>query len=436
MSAWEDFLERMAMEIQSFLDDSATLPASSEAPSAVQPGKIMVCFVNRYMKALDGVKYKIRFDGQELAGTTSEANYCIEFQPRTLGPVRVSVWSRQRKDYKELDPVTPLAGKPVLVRKCLNTVKVLGRTDTPERPQTPPPRPQSPRPAPPPGPSPGINQGIQPVPSQRDERGNPLFPAERPVPDAITVAQLRTIFPKNKGGAPTDAHLQAVADELNADLVKYKLDTAIRRAHFFGQIKREAGPTLSGAAESFDYSPDGLKVTFGYYKRHPKEADSDGRIITKLPNGKKTIDQAAAQETIANKAYGTEKKKKELDNTEAGDGWSFRGRGMKQLTGRGNYRAFTSRHGKIWGGTVDFELRPDLVAQMPYAIRSAVSFWLDNKCWQAADNGITDAAIDAVTRIVNAGEIVIHQKGGYADAASNPVLLRRSYVNLAYAAFT
>ncbi|MBD5802129.1 hypothetical protein AZOA_15550 [Azoarcus sp. Aa7] len=435
MSAWEDFLERIAKEVQSFLDDSATFPASSEAPSAVQPGKIMVCFVNRYMKALDGVKYKIRFDGQELAGITSEGNYCIELQPRTLGPVRVSVWSRQRKDYKELDPVTPLAGKPVLVRKCLNTVKVLGRTDTPAVPQTPPPRPQNPRPAPPPGPSPETNQGIQPAPSQHDERGNPLFPAARPVPDTITVAQLRTIFPKNKGGAPTDAHLQAVADELNADLAKYKLDTVYRRAHFFGQVKREAGPTLSGAAESLDYSPEGLKNTFGYYKRNPKEAEADGRGVTKLPNGS-TQGKPADQETIANKVYGTGKKKTELGNTEPGDGWRFRGRGMKQLTGHRNYRAFSSRHREIWGGSVDFEQQPDLVAQMPYAIRSAVSFWLDNKCWQAADNGITDAAIDAVTRIVNAGEIVIHQKGGYPIAASNPVVQRRSYVNLAYAAFS
>lgn len=435
MSAWEDFLERMAKEIHSFLDDSATLPASSKAPSAVQPGKIMVCFVNRYMKALDGVKYKIRFDGQGLAGTTSEGNYCIELQPRTLGPVRVSVWSRQRKDYKELDPVTPLAGKPLLVRKCLNTVKVLGRTDTPAEPQTPPPRPQNPRPAPPPGPSPETNQGIQPAPSQHDERGNPLFPAARPVPDTITVAQLRTIFPKNKGGAPTDAHLQAVADELNADLAKYKLDTVYRRAHFFGQVKREAGPTLSGAAESLDYSPEGLKNTFGYYKRNPKEAEADGRGVTKLPSGA-TQKKAAAQETIANKAYGAQGVGPTLGNTAPTDGWSFRGRGMKQLTGRDNYFRFTSSHKAIWEGTLDFCEEPDLVAQMPYAIRSAVSFWLDKKCWKAADDGIADAAIDAVTQLVNAGEIAKHKKGGYKTDAENPVLLRRSYVSLAYSAFT
>ena len=73
---------------------------------------------------------------------------------------------------------------------------------------------------------------------------------------------------------------------------------------------------------------------------------------------------------------------------------------------------------------------------MPYAVRSAVSFWLDKKCWKAADDGITDAAIDAVTQLVNAGEIAKHKKGGYKTDAENPVLLRRSYVSLAYSAFT
>ena len=91
MSAWEDFLERMAKEIHSRLDGGAPLPAATGKPSAAPPGKVMVCFVNRYMKALDGVKYKIRFDGQELTGTTSEGRYCIELQPGTLSPVQVSV---------------------------------------------------------------------------------------------------------------------------------------------------------------------------------------------------------------------------------------------------------------------------------------------------------------------------------------------------------
>ncbi len=73
---------------------------------------------------------------------------------------------------------------------------------------------------------------------------------------------------------------------------------------------------------------------------------------------------------------------------------------------------------------------------MPYALRSAVSFWVTKKCYVEADKGITDAAIDAVTKIVNSGEITLNQQGTYKDPKANPVLLRRQYVKLAYAALT
>ncbi len=67
-------------------------------------------------------------------------------------------------------------------------------------------------------------------------------------------------------------------------------------------------------------------------------------------------------------------------------------------------------------------------------LRLAVWFWLENKCYTAADGGIEDAHIDAVTKIVNAGELVNHQKGAYKEHA-NPVENRRKYTKLAYYAF-
>lgn len=432
--SWEDFLERAAREFRSLLDSYKAFEPLDTRPAPDTPGKVMVCFVNRYMKALDGVKYRIRFDGKELAGTTSENAYCIELQPASLSPVRVWVWSHHRGDYKELDPVRPRANEPVLVRKRLDTLKVLGQTDTPEKPKAPAPRPDSPRSAPPPAPSPESAQGVQPLPPERDERGNPLIPVERPVPDRITVEQLRTIFPKNKRGAPSDAHLQAVIDELNIDLARFKLDTVFRRAHFFGQLKRESGPTLSGAAESLSYSPARLMSTFSYYAARPNEAQSDGAVSISSPSGEQV--KPAVRETIANKAYGPHGSGPTLGNVEPGDGWRFRGRGMKQLTGRLNYRAFSNSHRSMWGENLDFEQEPDLVAGMPYAIRSAVFFWVENRCWRAADSGISEAAIDAVTKIVNSGEIRKHAKGKYPKDSENPVLLRRNYVKLAYAAFT
>jgi predicted chitinase len=75
-----------------------------------------------------------------------------------------------------------------------------------------------------------------------------------------------------------------------------------------------------------------------------------------------------------------------------------------------------------------------LLESFPYTLRSAVWFWVANNCYAAADGGIEDTHIDAVTKIVNAGELVNHQKGAYKDRL-NPVECRRKYTKLAYDAF-
>jgi len=134
----------------------------------------------------------------------------------------------------------------------------------------------------------------------------------------------------------------------------------------------------------------------GYYIQHPDEA---------------IVDHGHA-EVIANKAYGPHAHKGiELGNTQEGDGWKYRGRGLKQITGRDNYRSFTSGYRAIWGGNEDFEANPDLLTRMPYSLRAAIWFWMTKTnhdhqhCWQLADHGVTEADVNAVTRIVNHGEL-------------------------------
>lgn len=407
MSRWRDFLDDV------FADKS-------------KPGSVMICFVNRYLEGMDGIRYKIRHDGVERAGTTTSDDYSVELKPKSLMPIETYVWSRKAGKFKRLDDVVPEMGRKKLVRKVLKTFKVQARTK--ELPTSAPkPRPSHPAAAPAPAPSPTSAQGVIPK-QQLNESAQPQLKVDRPVPGQITVVQLRKIFPLNKG-VPTDAHLQAIADELNTDLVKYRLDTPTRRAHFFGQIKRES-PDLSGAAESLNYTPQGLKI-FSYYVKHPEEAQADGRLEVKGLDGKKKVIRAANQEVIANKVYGTR-----MGNIDKpGFGWRYRGRGIKQLTGLSNYEAFNSRYCHYWSGEPNFVVNPDLVAMFPYTLRSAVYFWVDNFCWKYADGGMGDASIDAVTKIVNAGEIANHRKGKYRPH-EDPVLLRRINVRLAYAAFT
>jgi predicted chitinase len=112
----------------------------------------------------------------------------------------------------------------------------------------------------------------------------------------------------------------------------------------------------------------------------------------------------ADYEAVANGAYGG---RAELGNGDyaSGDGWKFRGRGLKQLTGRANYRMFT-----VWykanlsewpSEDQDFVATPDLLVQIKYAVRSACYFWVDHDLHLVADGGPTDAVVDLVTDVVN-----------------------------------
>lgn len=419
MSEWLGFLDNLGEEISAKWNTLTN-----------KPGQVMICFVNRHLEGLDGIQYKVEHNRQIIEAKTTAKKYCVTITPTNFKPIDVYVWSRMKNAYKKLDSVVPEVGGKKLVRKILKTYKATGKTELHPKNTAIAPPPSKPAPAPAPGPSPTDNQGVKATPV-KDESGLSQTKVERPVPDKITKEQLKKIFVTEDLD-----HLQKIADELNKDLAKFKLDTPIRRAHFFGQTRQETGTSAKGGAESFNYSPAGLIGTFGYYSKRKDEAQQDGRLEKRIPGKKKPeITQKAKQEIIANKVYGLQGKANDLGNKGGNDGWNFRGRGLKQTTGRGNYVIFKNNHKEYWDDEIDFIANPDLVAEFPYTVRSAVVFWLKNECWKAADTGMNDAAIDAVTKIVNSGEIKKHQMGKY-PANNNPVINRRNYAKLAYAAFT
>lgn len=206
----------------------------------------------------------------------------------------------------------------------------------------------------------------------------------------INTAQLSVIFP----GAKSD-YLQQVADELNTDLSKYGLDSPLRCAHFFAQVRQEAGEALKGKVEDLTYSPEAL-MNFSYYQAHPAEAKQDG--YPEDPVTKKRVGPAN-QEAIGNKIYADR-----LGNghPESGDGFRYRGRGFIQVTGKDNYTALTNQYKKTYGsGDVDFVATPDLVAVFPYTVRSAVCYWLQHGLQNFADKGSADANVNAITAVIN-----------------------------------
>ena len=83
----------------------------------------------------------------------------------------------------------------------------------------------------------------------------------------------------------------------------------------------------------------------------------------------------------------------DLGNTQSGDGYKYRGRGLIQITGRANYQAAG------YALATDFIGEPDLLAEPDYAVRSAMWFWQSHGLNQLADAG----NFEKITRIINGG---------------------------------
>ena len=90
----------------------------------------------------------------------------------------------------------------------------------------------------------------------------------------------------------------------------------------------------------------------------------------------------------------------DLGNTQAGDGYHYRGRGLIQITGRHNYGVMRDALRGVYGqGVPDFEAYPQLLEEMTWAARSAGQFW----AWKGL-NALADAGdIVRVTRRINGG---------------------------------
>lgn len=206
---------------------------------------------------------------------------------------------------------------------------------------------------------------------------------EAAVCDILTGDRLSSVF----SAADADK-LSAIARELDLRVVSGQIDTRERLVHFLSQMRQEAGSDAQ-LVENLNYKPSSLRATFRYFADHPDAADRYGRV-----EGDHPADQIA----IANLAYAN---RNGNGDAATGDGWTYRGRGLFHLTGRGHYRDFTEWHETTFGGGIDFEAEPDLASEPMYAARSAIFFWLSNGLSELADAGLTDDATDAITARIN-----------------------------------
>lgn len=129
---------------------------------------------------------------------------------------------------------------------------------------------------------------------------------------------------------------------LNANMPLFGIDTPLRQAAFLAQVAHESGSL------------------------------------------------AYVREIASGEAY---EGRKDLGNTQPGDGRRFRGRGLLQITGRANY----AECGKGIG--LDLLSHPELLEDPVHAVRSACWFWLARGLNTMADTG----DIVKVSKRINGG---------------------------------
>lgn len=190
----------------------------------------------------------------------------------------------------------------------------------------------------------------------------------------ITLEQFSAMIPKNKD--PESWYDAAVPM-----FEKYNINTPNRIAGFMAQCAHES-LDFTRLEENLNYSENALNSVFG---RYFGEGKRDAAEYARKP------------EKIANYVYQDEFRSKRgaMGNVNDGDGWRFRGRGIKQLTGRNNYTAF----GKIIG--MSAEETAEYVATPEGALESACWFWKTNKLSKWADKGDNVG----LTKKINGGTI-------------------------------
>lgn len=185
---------------------------------------------------------------------------------------------------------------------------------------------------------------------------------------------------------PTNKNPGEWYDALVEIMPKYGITTKRRVAHFISQCAHESGD-FRIMEENLNYSEKALNAVFGRYFG---------------PGKRDAAEYARNPEKIANYVYMDEFRSKggQMGNTQDGDGWRFRGRGLKQLTGRNNYTAFAK--------SVDMsaEEAADYVSTFKGAVESACWFWDKNKLNTIAEGD----DVKAMTKKINGGTIGLEDR--------------------------
>ena len=171
----------------------------------------------------------------------------------------------------------------------------------------------------------------------------------------ITLELLQKVCPKTKKEV-----LETYVAPINKVAKAYGiLDNHKRVAAFLAQIAHESGG-FNFTKENLNYNAKALQSVFKKY--YPTEKDA--------------IVHERKPEQIANRVYAS---RMGNGDEKSGDGWTYRGRGLIQLTGKENYTKFSESIKKPLKEAVDY------LETAEGAVESAAWFWNKNKLNELCD---------------------------------------------------
>jgi len=183
---------------------------------------------------------------------------------------------------------------------------------------------------------------------------------------------------------------------------EFEINTPQRIAGFLAQTSHESGG-YTMLSENLNYRAATLAACwpnrFAVLGPDKKPIKENGKLVpTAVANS-----IAGKPELIANLVYSGR-----MGNgpAESGEGWLYRGRGLKQLTGKFNY----TQCGVALG--LDLVNNPDLLLEPLPAARSAGWFWKANNLSAFADVG----DIKGMTKKINGGLIGYEARQALYDA--------------------
>jgi len=172
-------------------------------------------------------------------------------------------------------------------------------------------------------------------------------------------------------------------------LEDYKINTPLRKAHFFGQLAAES--KLISSRESCYYKTiQSLRKTF----KTPFKGKTDDFVTKYLKNTEK----------CANYVYAN---REGNGNEASGDGNKYRGGGYIMTTFKNVYQNLKTKTG------VDFVSNPNIILEDINSLLSALIYWKDNSLNSYADSD----NLDVISDLVNIGSRtkILGDANGYKD---------------------